>query len=113
MHPIESHLLKIGYSVKKKSDRNASSEYSSLGTVSNTYIKDGCQSIEFGLHEFGYPPTWIYPRPSVLVSETITDEGLRLQTYKHLSDAEMLGLMNNLSPKTLYDMMTTNKTIKL
>lgn len=113
MHPIESHLLKIGYEVKQKSERNASSEYSSLGTVSNTYIKDGHKSIEFGLHECGYPPTWIYPRPSVFVSETINNEGLMLKTYKHLSDAEMLGLMNKLSPEMLYDMMTTNKTIKL
>jgi len=77
MHKFEELLTDKGYKVFEKSldDKGklifiepTTNYYSSMGNLTFTYIK-GDRKVEFGLSEYGKPPTLVWPRPTILKRE--------------------------------------------
>lgn len=109
MYKLIDYLKSIGFNDIKTN--NNISDFSSMTSVRQGLIKDDF-TIIFGLHEYGKPPTLIYPRPNIveLSHKEINNES-KLIIIHRIDDDAMNIILSEYKPEEIYKSILDDKRV--
>ena len=115
MTSFETYLISKGYikhiynCKKQRLERTDKHIISTMVNLDHRYIKNDVEII-FGLHEYGKPPTLIYPRPKIRVKKYNSDNEIVIETELH--DDSMNLVLQKVDDDILYNSLFNKVTFE-